>query len=532
MAATYDYVIIGSGFGGSVSALRLAEKGYSVLILERGRRFEDKDFAKSNWDIRRYLWAPLLKCFGIQNMSLFRNVLILSGSGVGGGSLVYANTLLQPSDAFFKAPIWKDLADWKSELLPHYETARSMLGVARNPHLTFVDHTLKQIAQDMGRGDTFQGSDVGVYFGQPNKSVPDPYFNGKGPARTGCNFCGGCMVGCRFGAKNTLMKNYLHFAEKLGVKIDAERTVNELVPLSSDGSAGYEIHTSRSGRWLVKDRQTVRARNVILAAGVMGTMNLLLRAKYVSRTLPNLSDRLGYDIRTNSEALIGVTELNPKPGHDYTDGIAISSIFHPDEHTHIEPVRYPKGSSFMRILAAPMADGGWLRPLRLALAILRHPWDAFRLAVTRDWASKTVIFLVMQTIDSKMRFTLGRNLFTLFRKRLTTAPGEGQFKIPSFIPIGHQVARAFAKKVGGIPQSAVNEVMLSIPTTAHILGGCGIGKNASTGVIDSQHRVFGYQGLYVCDGSVIPANLGVNPSLTITAMTERAMTKIPAKAKT
>jgi cholesterol oxidase len=536
----FDFIIVGSGFGGSVSALRLAEKGYKVCVLERGKRFRDEDFARTSWNLRRYLWLPLLKCFGIQNMSLFKNVLVLSGSGVGGGSLVYANTLLQPGDDFFKAPIWKDLADWKSELLPHYATARRMLGVTTNPMLGFVDEKLKECADEMGRGDTFKPSEVAVYFGKSGVTVPDPYFGGQGPERTGCVGCGGCMVGCRFGAKNTLVKNYLYFAEKLGVEIVPEREVTDIRPIrgsnggGGDGDiAGYELATSRSTAWLAKDRRTMRARKIVLSAGVLGTLKLLLRCKHVTGSLSKLSDRLGYEIRTNSEALVGVTQLDAKAARrDYSQGIAISSIFHPDDHTHIEPVRYSAGSDFMRLLAAPMADAGTriTRPLKMLWAILSHPISFARLVLNRDWASSTVIFLVMQTLDTKMRFTLGRNLFTLFRKRMTTAPDAGaSMAIPSFIPIGHQVARAFAKKVGGVPQSAVNEVVLNIPTTAHILGGCAIGPDPVHGVIDANHEVYGYPGMYVCDGSTIPANLGVNPSLTITAMTERAMTKIPAK---
>jgi cholesterol oxidase len=534
MDGEFDFVVVGSGFGGSVSAMRLAEKGYSVAVIERGKRFRAEDFPRTNWNVRRFLWMPLLKCFGFQNLSLFRNVLILSGTGVGGGSLVYANTLPQPADDFFRAAQWKDLADWKSELLPHYDTARRMLGAAPNPRLTFVDETIKACADELGRGHTFRPVDVAVYFGEPGKTVPDPYFGGKGPERAGCIFCGGCMVGCRHNAKNTLDKNYLYFAERMGAKVLAETNVVALRPAGGkdgDGSRGWELDVERSTAWFAKERRTIRAKQVVLAGGVLGTLNLLLRCKHVLGTLPRLSERLGHVVRTNSEALIGVTELAPAKGRDYSEGPAISSIFHPDEHTHIEPVRYPRGSNFMRLLAVPMVDGGsrWLRPLKLLVTIASQPWRALRLFFNSRWAETTVIFLVMQTLDNSMRFTLGRNLFTLFRRRMTTAPESGPLAIPSYIPIGHQVARAFARRVGGIPQSSVNEVVLNIPTTAHILGGCAIGGDPSKGVIDARHRVFGYQGLYVCDGSTIPANLGVNPSLTITAMTERAMSLIPRK---
>lgn len=525
----FDFIVVGSGFGGSVSAMRLSEKGYKVCVLERGKRYRAEDYPKSNWSLRRYLWMPIIKCFGIQNLSLFKNVLILSGSGVGGGSLVYANTLLQPSDAFYKASAWRDLADWKKELEPHYATARKMLGVTRNPITTEIDTKLKEIAHDMGRGHTFTSVDVGIYFGEPGKQgqmVPDPFFGGAGPERAGCNMCGGCMVGCRHGAKNTLDKNYLYFAEKNGAEVRPESSVYDIRPLEG---GGYEVFVERSTAWLFKERYSLRARSVVLSAGVLGTVNLLLKCKLVTRSLPNISDRLGHDVRTNSEALVGVTTRDPKL--DFSQGIAITSSFFPDEHTHIEPVRYPKGSSFMKLLAAPMADEGTrvTRPLKLVLASILNPIDTLRLIFNRRWAENTIILLVMQTLDNKMRFKLGRNLFTFFRKKMTTHVDAEQ-KIPSYIAVGHVVARALASKVNGIPQSAVNEVMLQIPTTAHILGGCGIAADRDHGVIDVNHEVFGYKGLYVCDGSVIPANLGVNPSLTITAMTERCMSRIPPKS--
>lgn len=523
----YDFIIIGSGFGGSVSALRLAEKGYSVCVLEQGKRFKDSDFPKTNWNLRRYLWMPLFKCFGIQNLSLFKNILILSGTGVGGGSLVYANTLLEPGDDFYKAAIWKDLANWKEELKSHYATAKEMLGVIQNPKFTAADQVLLECAKDLSRENTFKLAEVGVFFGEPGKTVPDPYFGGKGPARSGCISCGGCMVGCRHNAKNTLMKNYLYFAEKLGVQIIPERKVENIRPIQN----GYEIETVRSTAWLKKQPQVLRAKKVILAAGVLGTLNLLLKCKFITRTLPYLSDRLGHDIRTNSEALVGALETWPNQKQDYTDGIAITSIFHPDDHTHIEPVRYPKGSSFMRILAAPMVDGGGKipRPLKWIWTVIAHPINTLKLISTWKWTPSTVIFLVMQTLDNKMRFKLGRNILTLYRKRMVTTPEAGTHQIPAYIPIANQVARLFANKVKGIPLSAINEVFFNIPTTAHILGGCGIGSNHETGVISSNHEVFRYPGLYVCDGSVIPANLGVNPSLTITAMTERVMSQVPSK---
>jgi cholesterol oxidase len=527
----YDYIVVGSGFGGSVSALRLAEKGYRVCVLERGKRFGPGDFAATNWDARRYLWMPLLKCFGIQNLSLFKNVLILSGAGVGGGSLVYANTLLEPGDAFYRAENWRELADWKTELAPHYATARKMLGVTRNPHLTEVDGKLKGVAEEMGRAHTFTSVDVGVYFAKPGeegRKAADPYFGGRGPERAGCTLCGACMVGCRHGAKNTLDKNYLYFAEKAGARILPESSVYDLRPRDGgDGSEGYEVFVERSTAWFAKDRRVLTARGVVLSAGVLGTVNLLLRCRDVTGSLPRLSRRLGFDVRTNSEALVGVTTKDKS--RDFSRGIAITSGFYADDVTHIEPVRYPKGSSFMKLLAAPMADAGTrlTRPLKLLAAAFAHPFETLRLFFNMRWAESTIILLVMQTLDNRMRFRLGRNLFTFFRKRLTTETEKGR-SVPSYIAVGHVVARALARKVNGIPQSAVNEVLLQIPTTAHILGGCGIAADAESGVIDRNHQAFGYRNLFVCDGSVIPANLGVNPSLTITAMTERCMSKIPS----
>jgi len=519
----FDFVIVGSGFGGSVSALRLAEKGYTVAVLERGRRFGPEDFPRTNWDVRRYLWAPFLRCFGIQNLSLFKNVMILSGTGVGGGSLVYANTLLEPGDPFYQSPAWRDLADWKAELAPHYKTAKRMLGVAQNPKLTFVDETLKEVARELGAEHTFKPAELGVYFGEPRKTVPDPYFGGLGPERTGCHFCGGCMVGCRHGAKNTLDKNYLYLAEKLGARVFAETVVTDLKPIAG-GRDGWEICAQNSTAWFgSRARRTLRARRVVLSAGVLGTVKLLLRCRDVTRSLSMLSSCLGNEVRTNSEALVGVTELGAG-ARNYSEGPAISSIFHPDAHTHIEPVRYSAGSSFMRLLAVPMVDGepGPLRALKLALQLAARPLQSLRLLFHRKWAQSTVILLVMQTLDNKMRLRLARGL-------LKSEPDPHAPPLPTSIPVGNLVARRFAEKVGGVAQSAMNEAVLNIPTTAHILGGCPIGADRERGVIDSQHRVFGYEGLYVCDGSAIPANLGVNPSLTITAMTERAMSRIPAK---
>jgi len=533
----FDFVIIGSGFGGSVSALRLAEKGYRVCVLEQGKRFRDQDFPKTNREVRKYLWAPFLKCFGIQNMTFFRNILVLSGTGVGGGSLVYANTLLEPGDKFYQTGTWVGLRNWKAELAPHYANAKKMLGVTVNPRLGEQDHVLQNIAREMGKEETFRPAHVGVYFapeGEEGREVADPYFGGAGPARRGCIYCGGCMVGCRHGAKNTLVKNYLWFAEKKGVKIFAERKVTDVRPMRDssghpDGHSGYEIHTECSTSWFKKDRKIIRAKKVVFSGGVLGTMALLLRCKFVTKSLPNISDQLGWNVRTNSEALVGVSAGFAQDKEVYSPGVAITSIFHPDEDTHIEPVVYNKGSDFMRILAVPMVDGGSpvVRAVKLMLTILRSPMQMVRLWISKTWAENSLILLVMQTLDNRMRLKLTRRIWTLFQPVMTTGRQPGVKDVPAYIPIANQVARMFAQRIGGVPQSSINEVLLNIPTTAHILGGCSIAADVNHGVVDAQQMIFGYEGLYVCDGSVIPANLGVNPSLTITAMTERAMSLVP-----
>ncbi len=535
-AVDYDYLIIGSGFGGSVSALRLAEKGYRVAILEKGRRFRDQDFPRSNWNLRKYLWLPALKCFGIQKLTFFKKLVILSGTGVGGGSLVYANTLMQPGEEFFKSPQWKDFRDWRDELTPHYETAKKMLGAATNPRFTFIDGELRKIAEKSGKESTFRPTEVGVYFGKPGEKHADPYFGGEGPERKGCIFCGACMIGCSHGAKNTLAKNYLWLAEKKGARIFPDTEVISIHPLSENGAQGYEVRTRKPGRWLLRSERRFSSKGIILAGGVLGTLDLLLRCRDELGTLPRLSRRLGEQVRTNSESLLAVTELNPPRSRDYSEGIAISSIFDADDFTRIEPVRYPRGSNFMRLLAAPLLPASSAlrssfigRLTALLKAWLADPRKWIRLAFTWEWANKTSILLIMQNIDNQMRFTLGgRRWF----KRPIQAHNEAQEPsgVPHLIEAGERAARSLAKSVGGIPQSTWNEALFNIPITAHILGGCPMGDTPEDGVIDPEHRVYGYDRLYVCDGSAIPANLGVNPSLTITAMTERAMSFIPRAA--
>jgi cholesterol oxidase len=526
---TFDFVVIGSGFGGSVSALRLSEKGYRVLVLERGKRFNASDFPKSNWNIFKYLWLPGLRCFGIMGITLFKDMLVLNGSGVGGGSLVYANTLIQPGRSFFEAGEWRGLADWERELLPFYDVARRMLGVTTNPCTWPADHVLREIAAELGQEHTFKSTTVAVFFGEPGQTVPDPYFDGAGPDRAGCTHCGGCMVGCRHNAKNSLDKNYLYFAEKNGVIVRPEAEVRDIRPLPQpqpDG-ARYEIHYRSSTALLFKRPRTVRTRNVVVSAGVLGTNNLLLRCRDETQSLPNLSPRLGKMVRSNSEALMGVTAREGK--QDFSQGVAITSHFWIDDVTSIEPVRYPRGSSLMRHLGVPLVDNSgtnWHRLGRFLLYALRRPYDLIKARFLPDWARDSTILLIMQTVENRMHLQRGRSLFTGFRRGLVSERDKS-LPIPAVLEAGRKAVTRFAQKVNGIPQSTLNEVLLDIPSTAHILGGCGIGRDAQSGVIDTNHQVFNYPGLYVVDGSVIPANLGVNPSLTITALAERAMTRIP-----
>jgi cholesterol oxidase len=531
----YDYVIIGSGFGGSVSAMRLAEKGYRVLVLERGRRFQDQDFPRRNWNIFRYLWLPALRCFGILQISPFRDLWVLHGSGVGGGSLGYANVLMQPDDRLFDNPAWKHLADWKTVLQPHYATARRMLGATTNPLRTPADEVLHEIAREQGAAHTFQPTQVGVYFGQdgreqPGQEVPDPFFDGQGPARNVCKRCGGCMVGCRYNAKNTLMKNYLYFAERLGVEIRPESEVQDIQPLpAGEGDGGrYRVLYRKTTQWGRRRGSVVRARNVIVAAGALGTLRLLFRCRDVTRSLPHLSPRLGDNARSNSETLLGASARDLAV--DYSQGIAITSVFHPDPVTAVEPVRFPAGSSLLRYLAAPLISSGSSIPLRLLKALgffLRHPVDTLRMYLLPGWARRTTILLVMQTEDNRLKFRLGRGLLTGFRHGLVSQPDEAH-SLPRRIDQGHAVTRLFARKTGGFPAGSAFESFLNTPVTAHILGGCPIGRQAAEGVVGLDLQAHAYPGLYVVDGSIIPANPGINPSLTITALAEYAMSQIPA----
>lgn len=516
-----DYLIIGSGFGGSVCALRLVEKGYRVTLIEKGRRFRPEDFPRSNWQLRRWLWAPRLGARGLFKMTFLPHVTVLSGVGVGGGSLVYANTLPTPKKSFFQARPWGKFADWESELAAHYETARSMLGATRNPSLGRSDHLLRDVAHTLGKSEDFSPTDVAVYFGEPERRVPDPYFDGRGPTRVGCTFCGGCMIGCRVGAKNTLDRNYLYLAEQAGLTLIADTEVTWVRP---EGHY-YRISALQGQHYWRRQPRSFLAKNVIFAGGVMGTLPLLLRLKASPKGLPKISDRLGEFVRTNSESLIGITD--PDRRRDYSRGVAISSILQTDEHSHVEPVRYPQGSGFFRILALPHIGGGiaWLRLPRLVAAFLRRPWKTVKTFLVRDWAKQTVILLYMRTLEGHLRMRLGRSVFNGWTRNLTTRLESGA-RPKASIPEASAIAWRVAKRLDTVPSSIATETLLDIPTTAHILGGACMGADAREGVIDSDHRLFGYDGVYVIDGSAISANPGVNPSLTITALAERAMSRI------
>jgi len=518
--APFDFVIVGSGFGGSVSAMRLAQKGYRVAVVEAGKRWQAADFPKTNWNAFKYLWAPRLGCFGIQNITLLKGVMVLHGSGVGGGSLVYANTLMRPRASVFDDPAWSRTVPWEEELAPHFETARRMLGVTENRALMEGERTLQRVSERMGSADTFHATEVGVFFGKPNLTVADPYFGGAGPERTGCNLCGGCMVGCRFGAKNTLDKNYLYFAEQWGAVVLPELKVTRVVPQAS--SAGYELETVQSTSLLGRVGPRLRAKRVILAAGVLGTVELLLKNRDQYASLPALSPRLGDFVRTNGESLLGATSFDAH--RELSRGIAIGAAFHPNSLTKIESVRYPSGSGAMRLLGVPLTpDGSALtRPLKmLARMVLQLP-RILKLWRVRDWARSTVILLVMQSVDQHLKLRLGRSLFG---RRLQDTASEQP--VPSYLPIAQQAAEILADELQGEAQNVISEVLLRTPATAHILGGCCIGKDAASGVIDERHEVFGYPGLYVCDGSVVPGNLAVNPSLTISALAERFASFFP-----
>jgi cholesterol oxidase len=525
----YDWIVIGSGFGGSVSALRLAEKGYRVAVLECGRRYRDEDFAESTWNLRRYYWMPKIGLRGIFRMTVFKDVFIVSGSGVGGGSLGYANTLYRARPAFFRDPQWRELGEWESALEPHYETAEHMLGVTDYPLEGPADLLLKEYGDQIGVGDTYAHTRVGAFFGEPGKEVPDPYFGGEGPPRSGCIGCGSCMVGCRYNAKNTLVKNYLWFAEKQGVEILPERQVMDVRPIgggAEDGSQGYEVISERSGAWVRKRRSTLTAGGVVVAAGALGTNKLLANCRHHG-SLPRLSPRLGELVRTNSESINAVTARSDD--RDFAKSVAISSSIYPDPDTHIEVVTYGRRADSMSYLFTLLTGQGTklTRPLLWLGQVLRHPLRFLRLLWPFRWSRRTVILLVMQTLDNAIRLRPKRRL--LGRGVRLQTEQDPEKPNPTFIPAADAVARWMAERTGGVPQSGLNEAIFNIPTTAHILGGAAMGADPEHGVVDIRNRVFGYENLMVCDGAAIPANPGVNPSLTITALAEHAMAQVPSK---
>jgi cholesterol oxidase len=507
-----------------VSALRLAEKGYRVAVLECGRRYEDDDFAKSTWNWRRFLWLPAVGLRGILRISLFKDVTILSGAGVGGGSLVYANTLYRPPESFFGDEQWSELADWQAELEPFYELAERMLGAARVPKDDRGDEVLRAIAEELGVEDTHAKTTVGVFFGEPGEEAEDPYFDGEGPTRTGCIHCGACMVGCRPGAKNTLMKNYLYLAERRGVEVLPERLVTQIGPLGAeDGSDGYRLSARRPGAALRRRSESFTARGVVLAAGAIGTNRLLRQCKDMG-ALPRLSDRLGYLVRTNSEAIMAVTTRDKDA--DYSERVAITGSMYPQSDTHVETVTYGRAGNSMRLLFTLLVgEGSRLgRPLKLIGTLIRHPGNLLTALAPGSWARRTLILLVMQTLDNSMRF---RPRKTPLRRLWMTTQQDPEKPNPTFIPAANEAAERVAEHVDGVAQSSLLEAALGIPVTAHILGGVPIAADPDDGVVDTRHHVFGYENLMVCDGSAVPANPGVNPSLTITAMAERAMSHVP-----
>lgn len=520
MKMEYDYVIIGSGFGGSVSALRLSQKGYKVLVVEKGKWYTAKDFPKTNWNFRKWLWLPRIRFFGIMELSIFRHIAVLSGTGVGGGSLVYANTLPIPKSTFFKTGSWSTLHDWESELAPYYAKALKMLGATRTPKLFDGDIALKKVAHELGLEDKFDATHVAVHFGEENVTVADPYFDGLGPERTGCNYCGACMTGCRNNSKNTLDKNYLYLAQKYGAEILAEHEVYDVRPIKAEnGTSGYEVAIKSSTKFFTK-RKKITSKGVIFSGGVLGTIKLLLKLKTTS--LPNISDRLGADVRTNNETLVSVSSL--EKDKNYSKGVAIGSILDTDENSHLEVCRYAEGSNAWKLVHLPYATGGnvFTRAFKVLVSLVSSPITYFKIYFLNSWAKNTVVLLFMQTLDSTLRFK--RNMFGSMSSTVSTGA-----KPTPFIAESVQLIKEYSKAVNGVSTSFALETLAGIPSTAHILGGAVMGADRTEGVIDKDNRIFGYDDLYVIDGSMISANPGVNPSLSITAISERAMDQIPAK---
>jgi cholesterol oxidase len=531
-APDFDFIVIGSGFGGSVAAHRLTEKGYRVAVMEMGRRWSAAGFPSTNWHIWRWIWRPALALRGFFNIVPFRHVLILHGCAVGGGSITYANTLLVPKDSIWDSGSWAGLADWKREMPRHYAAAERMLGVTDNRVLGPADRVLQRAAAAVGAGHTYHRTRVAVFQapeGDPGGTThPDPYFGGQGPDRATCTGCGRCMVGCRLNAKNSLDKNYLYFAEKHGAAVFPETKVVDVAPLhpGGDGGSGYRVRTVQSTAWIRKHPATYTCRGVVFAASALGSMDLLFRLKE-GGSLPALSEQLGKRVRTNAESLIGVRV--PHSREDLSTGVAIGSGMYLDEHTHIEATRYPAGSDAMGILSTLLTGGRpgrnrialWLRTLTGSL--LRHPFRTIRCLHPFGWARESLILLCMQSLEGHIDMRLERPWYWPLRKVLVS---KGS-RIPTFIPQANEFARKLAEMMGGTPMSMITEILFDVPGTAHVLGGCSIGASPAHGVVDHRNRVFGYRNMYVCDGSALSANLGVNPSLTICAITERAMSFIP-----
>lgn len=513
----FDYIVIGSGFGGSVSAMRLAEKGYSVLVIEKGKWWKAEDFPKSNWNLKKFLWVPALRWFGIMKLDFFREVFILSGTGVGGGSLVYANTHMDPDESFWTNPVWAGLKDWKSTLQPYYEKARKMLGSTPYNKEYPEDRLLRQVAADMGREKTYKAVDsVGIYASD-RETPRDPYFSGLGPLRSPCKECAGCMVGCRYNAKNTLDKNYLHFALHFGAEIVAETLATRIE--FKDGL--YLVHTQSQTGKTSHNNNVYKSKGIVFSGGVLGTLKLLLEQKHIYRTLPLLSDKLGENILTNSEMIAGVGYGHQKLNH----GIAISRVFKPDDNTYVELCKYPDGSDALIRLGVPATGPGHplIRSLKLVYNLIRNPKNIWRMATAGNIAQNSLILLIMQALPGTMKMKISKGILGNSLK----FDKKTRVQIPSYIPIGQKVAEKYAQHSQSIPLNAFNEVIFGMSTTAHIMGGCPIGKSIDHGVVDSHFRVWGYPDMYILDGSIIPANLGVNPSLTITALSEYAMDRIP-----
>ncbi len=518
MEIQFDFIVVGSGFGGSVAALRLAEKGYSVLVLEQGREFKDKDFPKSNWNLRKYLWLPAIGFYGFQKLTFTRHANILSGTGVGGGSLVYANTLRIPPDEYFANSRLKKSENWKDKLTTHFDTASFMLGRTPFPKLNTEDLILQKVAASMGREATFEPVHVGVYFGDP-KIEKDPYFNGEGPLRKGCIECAGCMVGCRENAKNTLVKNYLWFAQKKGAKIIPKMKARKI----EYSDSVYTI-TARSVGPGFRKKSIFKAKGLIISAGTLGTNELLLRQKYKYNSLPNLSSLLGNEVRTNSENLSGITLCKEK----MNNGVAITSTFRPDDDTSVEVVKFPDKSGALKYFFNMSAGkgSGFIRSMKMFGNMFKHPLNFIKLILNFNWANNTVILLVMQTVDNSMKLKWKKGLFRGGIK----FDNSGNKKVPAYIQSGQDVLAKYAEIVNGVPQNIILEVMFNTPTTAHILGGCPMGDSASEGVIGSDFQVHAYPNMFITDGSAIQGNLGVNPSLTITAQAEYALSLISSKS--